>query len=64
MKILLTFMSGLSLFSAVAQSSTDNAPKLKFLVHITHGPEDSTRVALGFLVARTTLAEGHSYAYF
>ena len=64
MKMLLTLMSSLSLFSAVAQSSTDTTPKLKFLVHITHGPEDATRVALGFLVARTALAEGHSVCLF
>jgi predicted peroxiredoxin len=34
------------------------------LVHITHGPEHPTRVALGLLVARTALEEGHSVSVF
>jgi predicted peroxiredoxin len=35
-----------------------------FLIHITHGPEQPTRAALGFLVARTALEEGHTVALF
>lgn len=34
------------------------------LVHITHGPEHPTRVALGLLVARTAVEEGHSVSVF
>jgi predicted peroxiredoxin len=34
------------------------------LVHLTHGPEDPTRAALGFLVARTAVAEGHDVTMF
>jgi predicted peroxiredoxin len=34
------------------------------LVHITHGPEHPTRAALGFLVARTALEEGHQVSLF
>jgi predicted peroxiredoxin len=34
------------------------------LVHLTRGPEDPTRAALAFLVARTVLAEGHSVSVF
>ena len=34
------------------------------LVHLTHGPEDPTRAALAFLVARTALAEGHDVSVF
>lgn len=34
------------------------------LVHVTHGPESPTRAALGFLVARTALDEGHEVALF
>jgi predicted peroxiredoxin len=34
------------------------------LVHITHGPEHPTRAALGFLVARTALDEGHPVSLF
>ena len=36
----------------------------KILVHITHGPEDPTRAALGFLVAKSAIEEGHSVALF
>ena len=34
-------------------SETQSPPKLSILVHVTHGPENTTRAALGFLVART-----------
>jgi uncharacterized protein len=34
------------------------------LVHITHGPEHPTRAALGFLVARAAIEEGHSVSLF
>jgi len=34
------------------------------LVHVTHGPESPTRAALGFLVARTALEEGHEVTLF
>ena len=36
----------------------------KLLVHVTHGPEHPTRAALGFLVARTALEEGHEVSLF
>ena len=32
---------------------------MRILVHIATGPENPTRVALGLLVARTALAQGH-----
>ena len=38
--------------------------KMNMLVHITCGPTDPTRAALGFLVARTALAEGHTVTLF
>ena len=34
------------------------------LVHITHGPEAPSRAALGMLVARTALSEGHDVTVF
>jgi uncharacterized protein len=34
------------------------------LVHVTHGPEHPTRAALGFLVARTALEQGHDVSMF
>ena len=36
----------------------------KILVHITHGPENPTRAALGFLVAKSAIDEGHSVSLF
>ena len=47
--------------STYAQTTTK---KMKILVHITCGPADPTRAALGFLVAKTALAEGHSVILF
>lgn len=34
------------------------------LVHVTHGPEHPTRAALGFLVAKTGVEEGHQVSMF
>ena len=36
----------------------------KVLVHITCGPEDPTRAALGFFVARAAAGEGHTVNVF
>ncbi|HEY3017944.1 MAG TPA: DsrE family protein [Gaiellaceae bacterium] len=36
----------------------------KLLIHITRGPEDPTRAALGFLVARAAAEEGHHVSLF
>ncbi len=49
-----------------AQSvSTSSLPKkMKFLIHVTQNPEDSTKAALAFLVAKTALEEGHSVSLF
>ena len=35
-----------------------------FLIHVTHGPEHPTRAALGFLVARAAVDEGHDVSMF
>jgi uncharacterized protein len=37
---------------------------MRLLVHIATGPENPTRLALGLLVARTALGEGHEVAVF
>jgi predicted peroxiredoxin len=36
----------------------------KILVHITRGPEDPSRAALGFLVARAAVDAGHQVSLF
>ena len=37
---------------------------VKLLVHLTHGPEQPTRAALAFLVARAALDAGHDVSLF
>ena len=36
----------------------------RILINLTNGPEHPTRAALGFLVARAALAEGHAVSLF
>ncbi len=36
----------------------------RLLVHVTHGPEAPTRAALGLLVAKAAVAEGHDVDVF
>jgi predicted peroxiredoxin len=36
----------------------------RILVHVATGPENATRAALAFLVARTAIEEGHSVTLF
>ncbi len=36
----------------------------RILVHLTHGPEHPTRAALGFLVAKAAIEEGHAVTMF
>ena len=48
--------------TAEAQPAVGTKPKI--LVHITHGPEQPTRAALGFLVARTAIEQGHVVSIF
>ena len=36
----------------------------RMLIHLTRGPEDPTTAALGFLVAKTALAEGNEVSVF
>ena len=57
----------LSSFSSVfgqGPGNTSAAKKIKILVHITNGPENPTRAALGFLVAKTAIEEGHTVTLF
>jgi uncharacterized protein len=37
---------------------------MKILIHITSGPENPTKAALGFLVARTAVEKGHDVTLF
>jgi predicted peroxiredoxin len=52
------------LFTSYSVSAQTNAKSMKFLIHLTQGPKDSTKVALAFLVAKTALEEGHTVNLF
>ncbi len=47
-----------------AQTETKTDEKMKVLIHITTGPENPTRAALGFLVAKTAIEEGYAVTLF
>lgn len=48
--------------NSFAQAEKDNP--MKILIHITNGPENPTIAALGFLIAKTAIEEGHSVTLF
>ena len=58
----------LSLFTVITYGQSnpnESSPKkIKLLVHITQGPENPTRAALGFLVAKTAIEDGHKVTLF
>ncbi|MVM32821.1 multidrug transporter [Spirosoma sp. HMF4905] len=65
-RILLTLL-GILWMGAIAHaqvSTASAAKKMKFLIHITCAPDNATKAALGFLVAKTALDEGHTVALF
>ncbi len=37
---------------------------MKILINVTHGPEHPTRAALGFLVGKAAVEEGHEVTFF
>lgn len=47
-----------------AQAQQPQSKKMKILIHITQGPENPTRAALAFLVAKSAIEEGHSVSIF
>jgi predicted peroxiredoxin len=47
-----------------ATAVPDNRRMAKLLINLTHGPEAPTRAALGFLVGRAALEDGHEVALF
>ena len=68
MKKLLFTLLLFTLFRAIAHGQSnpnESSPKkIKLLVHITQGPENPTRAALGFLVAKTAIEDGHIVSLF
>lgn len=51
-------------FDVLAQTETKKDKKMKVLIHITNGPENPTRAALGFLMAKTAVEEGYAVTLF
>ncbi len=47
-----------------AEPAQSAAAKPKILVHLTSGPENPTKAALAFLVARTATEQGHAVSMF
>jgi uncharacterized protein len=45
-------------------SINQTSKAVKILIHVTQGPENPTRAALAFLVAKTAIAEGHTVTLF
>ncbi len=66
MKAALT-LTVLVAFAAMTITSAEQAPpvtKPRILVHLTSGPENPTKAALAFLVARTAIEQGHAVSMF
>ncbi len=61
--LLLVFTFSISLLSSQTPS-VNSDKKSKILIHITQGLENPTRAALGFLIAKTALEEGHTVSIF
>jgi len=49
---------------AFTQAETKKDSKMKILFHVITGPENPTRAALAFLVAKTAVEEGHTVTLF
>ena len=60
----LLFLSACGFVIGQEPGNLSNTKKIKILVHITNGPENPTRAALGFLVAKTAIEEGHTVTVF
>jgi len=65
--VLFSLLLASSVFAQLQTAQTEaqkESQKMKILVHLTQGPENPTRAALAFLVARTALEEGHTVTLF
>jgi len=61
--VLVTALSHAHTAAQSAPPSVHNGPT-KMLVHVTQGPENPTRAALAFLVAKTAIDEGDAVTLF
>lgn len=60
--LLIAVIAMTSMTSGAGQAPAGSKPKI--LVHLTSGPENPTKAALAFLVARTAIEEGHAVSVF
>jgi len=61
--IAIAFLVLATMTTPSAQSGAP-AAKPRILVHLTSGPENPTKAALAFLVARTAIEQGHAVSLF
>jgi predicted peroxiredoxin len=54
----------ISCFELQAQTEIKKTEKMQILIHVTTGPENPTRAALAFLIAKTAVDEGHLVTLF
>ena len=64
MKKFILFLVALGISVAGAEAQEQQTTKMKILVHVTQGPENPTRAALAFLVAKSAVEEGHTVTLF
>jgi predicted peroxiredoxin len=64
MRLLLAAITALTLMMTTVNAEPVQAAKPRILVHLTSGPENPTKAALAFLVARTAIEQGHSVSLF
>lgn len=64
MKKIILVLLFFSFMISESMAQAEQKKKMKFLIHVTQGPENPTRAALAFLVARTAIEEGHNVSMF
>ncbi|MGY6741205.1 MAG: DsrE family protein [Cecembia sp.] len=64
MQVLFISMLLMGFSDVLAQTGTSYESKMKILIHITSGPENPTKAALGFLMAKTAVEEGYAVNLF
>lgn len=65
MKIIATVICVLAIAAMSSSAEPIQPPaKSRILVHLTSGPENPTKAALAFLVARTAIEQGHAVSMF
>ena len=64
MKAAATFLALVIAAMTPGTASAQAPPKPAILIHLTSGPENPTKAALAFLVARTAIEQGHTVSMF